>query len=79
MISRRSFLFHIALTPILGFIGNLRTVGVAKIECMAESKPIPVEIMQSADFAIEGWHEDDCDLTKTRMIAVSSSWKSDWL
>lgn len=79
MISRRSFLFHTALTPILGFIGNVRAIEATKTKCMAGAKIASVEKMQSADFAIEGWHEDNCDPTKTRMITVSTSWKSDWL
>ena len=79
MISRRSFLFHIGLTPILGFIGNVRAIADTKTAFIEGSKAIPVETMQSADFAIEGWHDDDCDPRKTRIIAVSTSWKSDWL
>lgn len=79
MISRRSFLFHTGLTPILGFIANVRAIGSPKTECIEGSKAIPEETMQNADFAIEGWHGVDCDLTKTRIITVSTSWKSDWL
>lgn len=79
MISRRSFLFHAALTPILGFIGNVRAIAAAKTECMEGAKTASAETIQSADFAIEGWHEDGCDPTKTRIITVSTSWKSDWL
>ena len=79
MISRRSFLFHAGLTPILGFIGNVRALAAAKTECMQESMIASVETLQSADFAIEGWHDDGCDPTKTRIIKVSTSWKSDWL
>lgn len=79
MISRRSFLLHTGLTPILGFIGNGRAIAAAKTECMQESMIASIETIQSADFAIEGWHGVDCDPSKTRMITVSTSWTSDWL
>lgn len=77
--NRRSFLLHAALTPFLGFIASLRANGVAKSQLMEEAIIVSVGNTLSADFAIEGWHEKDCDPTKTRIITLSTSWKSDWL
>ena len=79
MISRRTFLIYTTLTPLIMSVGDVQALGVENSASMAESDNHLAENLLSMDFAIEGWYANDCDVSNTRIISLSTSWKSDWL
>ena len=78
MISRRSFLFYSSLTPLLTFLG-WPSIPVATNAEYLSARRNQLEGEKSAELVIEGWHEQDSDLSKTQLISLSSAWKSSWL
>lgn len=78
MISRRTFLFCSSLTPLLVFLGKPFNFVAANTEYL-NARFNQLESEKSAGLVIEGWHEQDSDLSKTQLISLSSAWKSSWL
>jgi hypothetical protein len=79
MISRRNFLIYTTLTPLISYVGEGQALGVEKSIPMNALNGQLSESLQDMDFALEGWVANECDTSKTRMIRLSTSWKSDWL
>ena len=79
MISRRNFLIYTSLTPLITYVGEGQALGVEKSIPMTALNSHLTESLQNKDFVIEGWCVNDCDTSKTRIIRLSTSWKSDWL
>jgi hypothetical protein len=80
LISRRTFLLQTSLTPLLLVLsGPPSNFEVVNSQGLADTEKEPIESPRTLNFAIGGWHEKDLDLTKTRLINLSASWKSGWL
>lgn len=79
MTSRRAFLIYTSLTPLITYVGEGQALGVEKSTPVIALNSQIAESLDNMDFAIEGWVANDCDTSKTRIIRLSTSWKSDWL
>jgi uncharacterized protein YgfB (UPF0149 family) len=79
MISRRNFLIYTSLTPLITYVEEGQALGVEKSTPVTALNSHLAESLDNMDFAIEGWVANDCDTSKTRIIRLSTSWKSDWL
>lgn len=78
MISRRTFLVCMSLTPLLVFLNRPNASSALSLENL-NMWPSQLGGEVSSELAIEGWYEHDLDITKTQIISLSSNWQSSWL